>query len=84
MAIINDIHSIIVSANTPNLTAHTYTEVYGGSAGCTAVINGVTVNVGSQSTIRIKVRTISGGTGCYLLGENQDVFQGSTGLGGIY
>jgi len=84
MAIINDVHSIIVSANTPNLTAHTYTEIYGGSAGCTAVINGVTVNVGSQSTVRIKVRTISGGTGCYLLGENQDVFQGSPGLGGIY
>jgi hypothetical protein len=32
-------------------------------------VNGVTVNVGSASNIALWIRTISGGTGCYLLGE---------------
>jgi hypothetical protein len=77
---INDIHSIIVPAQSPNLTAHTYTEIYGGSAGCVIVINGVTVNVGAQSNLGLSVRTVSGGTGCYLLGENKDVYLGSPNL----
>lgn len=81
---INDIHSIIVSADTANFSAHTYTEIYGGSAGCTAVINGITVNVAAQSSIKLWIRSITGGSGCYLLGENQNVYQGSGGLGGIY
>ena len=78
MANISDIHSIIVSANTPNLTAHTYNEIFGGSAGCTMVLNGTVVNVGATSNLKVWVRTISGGTGCYLLGENQNVLQGSS------
>ena len=77
MANINDIHSIIVPAQNANLTAHTYTEVYGGTGGCTININGTVVNVADSSNIKVWVRTVSGGTGCYLLGENQDVFQGS-------
>jgi hypothetical protein len=77
---INDIHSIIVPAQSPILSAHTYTEVYGGSAGCSIVINGVTVSMGAQSTIGIAVRSVSGGTGCYLLGENKDVYLGSPNL----
>jgi hypothetical protein len=78
---IDDIHSIIVQAQTPNLTAHTYSEIFGGSAGCTIVVNGVTVNVAPSSNIPIWVRTISGGTGCYLLGENKDVYLGSPNVG---
>lgn len=81
MAKINDIHSIIVPANAPVFSAHTYTEIYGGSAGCTAVLNGASVVIGGSSSISIWVRTISGGTGCFLLGENNDVIQGSTSLG---
>ena len=77
MAKISDIHSIIVPAQTPNLTAHTYTEVYGGSTGCSMVLNGTAVNIAAQSTISIWVKTISGGSGCYLLGDNKDVTQGS-------
>lgn len=84
MANINDIHSIIVPAQSPNLTAHTYSEIYGGTGGCTIVVNGVTISVADSSSIKIWVRSVSGGTGCYLLGENQDVLQGSLGLGGIY
>ena len=83
MANINDINTIIVSATSANLSAHTYTEIYGGNAGCTAVINGVSVNVNAGSTLFIVVNSISGGSGCYLLGEKINVFQGSTGLGGI-
>jgi hypothetical protein len=81
MAKINDIHSIIVPAEAPVFTAHTYTEIYGGTAGCTLVVNGTTVNVASSSNISIWVRSISGGVGCYLLGENNNVIQGSTRLG---
>jgi hypothetical protein len=80
---INDIHSIIVPAESPNLTAHTYTEIYGGTSGCTAIVNGVTVNVASSSNIPIWIRTISATTGCYLLGENKNVYTGSPVLGGL-
>lgn len=81
MAKINDIHSIIVPADAPIFSAHTYTEVYGGAAGCTAVINGTSVTMGGASSISIWVRTISGGAGCFLLGENNDVIQGSPSVG---
>jgi hypothetical protein len=77
---INDIHSIIVAAQNANLSAHTYTELYGGTGGCTININGVVVNVADSSTIGIAIRTVSGGTGCYLLGENKNVYEGSTQL----
>lgn len=77
MAKISDIHSIIVPAQSPNFTAHTYTELYGGTAGCTIKLNGTVVDVASSSNISIWVRSVSGGTGCWLLGDNQDVTQGS-------
>jgi len=80
MANIYDVNSIIVSATSANLTAHTYTSIYGGSSGCTATINGVSVNIGAASSIDIVIRTISNGTGCYLLGENKDVYLGSLSL----
>lgn len=81
MAKITDIHSIIVQAQDANLTAHTYTELYGGAAGCTVVLNGTTIAMGSSSSIVVWVRTISGGAGCYLLGDNKNVTQGSLVLG---
>jgi hypothetical protein len=81
---INDIHSIIVSANAPVFSAHTYSEIYGGSAGCVINVNGTVVSIGAASSINIMVSTVSGGTGCYLLGEKNNVYQGSTGIGGIY
>lgn len=78
---ISDIHSIIIPAESANLTAHTYTEIYGGTSGCAIVVNGVTVQVASSSNIPIWIRSVSGGTGCYLLGENKNVFTGSPNLG---
>lgn len=75
MAKINDVHSIIVPVGSANLTAHTYTEIYGGSAGCTLMVNGITgVAIGAASSLFINIRSISGGTGCFLLGENTSVF----------
>ena len=81
MARINDIHSVIVPAQNANLTTHTYTEIYGGTGGCTIVVNGTSVNVAESSNIPVWVRSVSGGTGCYLLGEYQDVLQGSPQIG---
>lgn len=83
MAKINDIHSIIVPAQNANLTAHTYTEIYGGAAGCTFTdLNGVSgFTMGASSSISVWVRSVSGGTGCYLMGENQNVIQGSLLIG---
>ena len=78
---INDIHSIIVPAQSPDFTAHTYTEIYGGTPGCVININGVVITVASSSNIPIWSRSVSGGTGCYLLGENKNVFTGSPNLG---
>jgi hypothetical protein len=78
---ISDIHSLIVPAQSANLTAHTYTEIYGGTGGCSININGVIINVSSSSNIPIWVRSVSGGTGCYLLGEFNNVFTGSPNLG---
>lgn len=83
MANFNDVNTIIVAAGSANLSAHTYTQIYGGSAGCTMNINGVTLSVGASSSVNIVVNSISGGTGCFLLGERVNVFNGSTGIGGI-
>ncbi len=80
---INDIHSLIVKAENANLTAHTYSEIYGGNLGCTMNLNGVIVDVAATSNFAIWVRSISATTGCYLLGENKNVYTGSPTLGGI-
>ena len=80
MAIFSNIHDVIVSAQTANLTAHTYTEIYGGSAGCNITVNGVNISVASSTNLNIWIKTVSGGSGCWLLGTNQNVYQGSTNL----
>jgi hypothetical protein len=80
MANFSNIHDVIVSAQTANLTAHTYTEIYGGSAGCSITVNGVVINVASSSNITIWVKTVSGGTGCWLLGTDKNVYTGSPNL----
>jgi hypothetical protein len=77
MARFNEVHDIIVPATAPNFTAHTYSEIYGGVSGCTITLNGVVVNMAAQSSISLWVRSVSNGTGCYLLGTYQDVYLGS-------
>lgn len=79
MAHINDIHSIILPAANANFTAHTYTQVYAGAA-ASPTINGVAVTMAAGSSINIHVRTISATANVYVLGENQDVTQGSPNL----
>jgi hypothetical protein len=71
MPLLNDIHSIIVSAGSANFSAHNYTEIYAG-ADTSIVVNGVLVTMGNGSSIKIKVRSVSGGTNCSLLGEKID------------
>jgi hypothetical protein len=80
MGKINDVYSVIVPSQTPNLSAHTYSTIYGGSVGCTAIINGVSVSVGAASSFDLSIRSISATTGCYLLGDNKDVYLGSPNL----
>ena len=78
MAKINDVHDIIVSAADANLTAHTYTEIYGGQFGCSIIINGVNFAVNQSSSVFVTVKSVGSIAGvCYLLGVNKDVTQGS-------
>jgi len=78
MAKINEVHSVIVTPANANFTGHSYTEIYGGAAGCTININGTAFSMGSSSSIFLTVNSVSGGTGCFLLGSNREVFDGST------
>jgi len=71
MPILNDMHSIVVSAGSANFTAHTYTEIYA-SASASPVINGVSISMAAGSSIKIKIRNISNATNCFLLGETID------------
>ena len=77
MPLLNDIHSIVVPATAPNFSAHSYTEIYAG-ADDTVNVNGTSFRIGNGSSIRIKIRSISGGTNCVLLGETKDNYYGST------
>ncbi len=83
MAKINEVHSVCVPCSEANFTAHTYTEIYGGPTGCTMTVNGRILNMGGSSSIFLAVNTVSGGIGCYLLGVEKDVVNGSPYLGSI-
>mgnify|MGYP006269685343 CR=1 FL=1 len=84
MPLLNDIHSIIVSAGSANFTAHSYTEVYAG-ANATPTINGVVVTLAACSSIKIKVTSISNTPNVYLLGENINNKMDSNGIiGGAF
>jgi len=83
MPLLNDIHSIIVSGGSPNFSAHSYTEVYAATT-VTPIINGVSVSMVAGTSIKIVVRSISNGTGTYLLGENINTVLGTPYLGGYF
>lgn len=80
---INEVHSLVVPADAPNLSGHVYTEIYGGPTGCTMTINGQALSMGGSSSIFLRVTTISGGVGCYLLGVKRDVTYADPNLGSI-
>lgn len=79
MANINDINSIILPAANANFTAHTYTQVYAGAA-ASPTINGIAITMAAGSILNIKVKSISATANVYVLGEFQDVIQGSPNL----
>jgi hypothetical protein len=83
MPLLNDIHSIIVSATSANFSAHSYTEVFA-SAALAPVINGVSVTMPAGTSIKIVVNSISSTPGIYLLGENKNTVLGSSYLGGYF
>lgn len=69
MPLLNDIHSIIVSGTAANFTAHSYTEIYAGGT-ASPILNGVGVTMSAGSSIKLKIKSISNASNCYLLGEN--------------
>ena len=71
MPLLNDIHSIVVSAANANFSAHTYTEVFA-SQSASPTINGVTIGLAAGQSIKIKVSSISATANVYLLGETKD------------
>lgn len=83
MSALSSSYSVVHSASTANLTAFAYYEIYSGSGGGTATVNGTTVSFAEGSNMEVKVRTLSGVSGnLYLLGVPINVVVGSTGLGG--
>ena len=83
MSKLNDVYTVIVSATDADLDKHVYTQVYGGSSGCSITLNGVSVTVAAGSRFDLRFRTVAGGSGCFLLGFNKDVVTGSPYLGSI-
>jgi surface protein len=62
-------HSFVVPAEDGELYDLNYTEILGGSSGCTMNVNNVLVNVSPYSSFSLIVKSISATTGCYLGGE---------------
>ena len=74
---------IIHAASGATPECYVYLQVYGGTGGGSAIINGTPINVGAGSTIDITVKSITGATGnVYLLGMPRNVLEGSNTLGG--
>jgi hypothetical protein len=73
MALNNKINDFVIPAESSSSYNLIYYGVYGGNTGCDININGVNVNMGSGSTIDILIKSVSGGTGCYLYGTYPDV-----------
>jgi hypothetical protein len=73
------------SINAASFTAFTYYQVYVGTAGGTAVVNGITMNLAPSSLINMVVRSLSSVTGdIYLLGDKINVSYGSDTVGGSF
>ena len=75
--------SIIHPASGATLSAYTYIEVYAGTGGGSATINGIPFVISEQSNIKIMVNSISAVVGnLYLFGLPISVFQGTPTLSG--
>lgn len=71
------ITSVIVPANNPNFTAHTYTQVYGGTGGGSITINNQSITIGAGKIINIIPNSIQSATNCFLLGYYNDGYNES-------
>jgi surface protein len=72
----NDTHGFVVPAPNANLYDLQYSQIRGGSVGCTISVNGTIVNMAPSSKINIANPSISGGTGCFLAGKEPVVETG--------
>ena len=77
MSIYNQIFSIIVPAANANFSAHTYSQIYA-SAAATPTVNGQAISMAAGSILNISIRSISGGTNCFLLGDNLNLSSDAT------
>jgi adhesin HecA-like repeat protein len=83
MSSFHGIPSIIQPASGATLSAYTYIEVYVGTGGGSATINGMPFVLAAGSNIKIMIRSISDVVGnIYLLGLPINVFQGTPTLSG--
>jgi hypothetical protein len=85
MALHGNRPSIVHPAGSANLTGYTYYEVYSGTGGGTATINGTAMTIPAASSIPIIIKSISGVTGdIYVLGDPINVSYGSNIIGGSF
>lgn len=85
MSSFNAIPPIIQPASGATLSAYTYIQVYVGTGGGTATINGTPMLLAAGSNFDIMINSISSVTGAvYLLGVPINVMQGTSIIGGYY
>lgn len=68
-----------------HLTAFTYYNVYAGTGGGTATVNGTPMALGEASSLSVVVRSIDTVTGeIYVMGDKANVSYGSPIIGGSF
>jgi hypothetical protein len=85
MSSFHAIPPIIHPASGATLSAYTYMQVYAGTGGGAATINGTPILLAAGSSFDIMVNSISSVSGeVYLLGVPINVMQGTSIIGGYY
>lgn len=85
MSAFNAIPPIIHPASGATLSAYTYMQVYAGTGGGSAIINGTSVILAAGSRFDVMVNSISNVSGnVYLLGVPINVMLGTSIIGGYY
>lgn len=83
MSSFHGIPPIIHPASGATLSAYTYMQVYAGTSGGTATINGTSVSLAAGSRFDIMINSISSVSGdIYLLGVPINVMLGTSIIGG--
>ncbi len=85
MSAFNAIPPIIHPASGATLSAYTYMQVYAGTGGGSAIINGTSVILAAGSRFDVMINSISSVSGnTYLLGVPINVMLGTSIIGGYY